>query len=112
MAQASIPYRIEWRPKARDDLRIAIGDIDEGSGKLAHPERAGAFVQELRSQIGQLAQRPEVGRAGRPGLPGQVRELMVSSDYIVFYRVLPQAGVVEILRMKPAGWQPAGRHGM
>lgn len=111
---------IQWRPRAQDDLRavirqIAWGDpgLDSpgpGSGGLqgagqAPPESGRTelvrlFGQALRSQIGKLAQCPRLGRTGRPGLQGDIRELVVHDDYIVFYRVLAQAGVVEILRIK------------
>jgi len=97
MANTRTSYRIEWRPKAREDLRAIIHDVEkEGVGK------AYAFGQALRDRIEPLAQNPELGRAGRPGLPDYVRELAVDAHYIVFYRVLGQARIVEILRMKHA----------
>lgn len=112
---------IQWRPKAQDDLRAVMQSIAQGdlgpaspvseSGRpqesrpgqfdAMRPGMARSFGQALRSQIDRLAQCPELGRTGRPGLPDDVRELVVHDDYIVFYRLLAQTGVIEILRMKP-----------
>lgn len=94
------PYRIEWRPKAREDLR----DIVQYIGR-DNPSRAKTFGQELRNKTQPLAQHPTIGRTGRPGLPNDVRELVVHPNYIVFYRVLANARTVEILRLKHAAQQ-------
>lgn len=90
-------YRIEWRPKAREDLHAVIQGVDKEG-----PGRAYAFGQALRDRIALLAQSSERGRAGRPGLPGYVREWAIDADYIVFYRVQAEARTVEILRVKHA----------
>jgi len=95
MAVAQIPYRIEWRPKAREDLRAIVRYIAEYD-----PGRARSFGQELRDKTQPLADYPALGRPGRPGLPASVRELIVHRNYIVFYRVLDAARTVEILRLK------------
>lgn len=89
------PYRIEWRPMAREDLRAIVRFIGKDS-----PVRANSFGQELRDKIELLARYPELGRQGRPGLPGWLRELVVHPNYIVFYRVLTETLSVEILRVK------------
>lgn len=94
------PYRIEWRPMARDDLRAIVRHIGKDN-----PTRAKSFVQELRDKTKPLAQHPELGRYGRPGLPEWLRELVVHPNYIVFYRVLAEARTVEILRVKHAAQQ-------
>jgi len=52
-----------------------------------------------------LRKHPKMGRTGRPGLPAFVRELVAHRNYIVFYRVLDDAGTVEILRVKHAAQQ-------
>jgi plasmid stabilization system protein ParE len=97
MAQATSPYRIEWRPRAREDLHAIVLRIDQDN-----PTRARSFGQELRDKTLPLAQHPHLGRSGRPGLPGFVRELVVHRNYIVFYRVRHRARTVEILRVKHA----------
>ena len=100
MAKAKTPYRIEWRPKAREDLRGIVRYIGKDN-----PTRAETFGQELRDKTLPLAQHPKMGRTGRPGLPAFVRELVAHRNYIVFYRVLDDAGTVEILRVKHAAQQ-------
>ena len=100
MAQAKTPYRIEWRPKAQEDLRAIVRYISRDN-----PARARSFGRELRDKTLLLAQHPELGRAGRPGLPDHVRELVAHRNYIVFYRVLHEARIVEILRLKHAAQQ-------
>lgn len=100
MAKAKTPYRIEWRPRAREDLRAIVAYIGRDN-----PNRALSFGQELRARTKPLAQHPELGRSGRPGLPDYVRELVVHQNYIIFYRVLAEARTVEILRVKHAAQQ-------
>jgi len=92
---AKTAYRIEWRPKAREDLRAIVAYIGKDN-----PIEARRFGQELRDKTRPLARHPELGRTGRPGLPNYVRELVAHRNYIIFYRVLVQACTVEILRVK------------
>lgn len=94
------PYRIEWRPMAREDLRAIMRHIGKDN-----PTRAKSFGQELRDKSKPLAQHPELGRQGRPGLPDWLRELVVHPNYIMFYRVLAEVRTVEILRVKHAAQQ-------
>lgn len=96
----SNPYRIEWRPMAREDLRGIVRYIGKDS-----PTQAKSFRKELRDKTKLLAQHPELGRKGRPGLPDWLRELVVHPNYIVFYRVLVEARTIEILRVKHAAQQ-------
>ncbi len=96
----SAPYRIEWRSMARDDLRAIVRYLGRDN-----PTRAKSSGQELRDKAKLLAQHPELGRKGRPGLPESLRELVVHPNYIVFYRVLAQARTVEILRLKHVAQQ-------
>ncbi|WP_045476174.1 type II toxin-antitoxin system RelE/ParE family toxin [Serpentinimonas barnesii] len=95
MAKAKAPYHIVWRPMAEADLDGIMDYIAQDN-----PTRAEAFGQQLRDKTLPLAQHPKLGRTGRPGLPAFVRELVVHPNYIVFYRVLADAGTVEILRVK------------
>ena len=85
---------------ARGDLRAIVEHIGKDN-----PARAKRFGQELRDKTEPLAQHPELGRKGRPGLPDWLRELVVHPNYIVFYRVLVEARTVEILRVKHAAQQ-------
>jgi len=97
MTQAQDPYRIEWRPKARDDLLAIAQELGTGDA-----ESASGFGQAVRDGMAKLAQQPCLGRVGRPGLPHGIRELAVWSDYLVFYRVCSDARAVEILRIRQA----------
>lgn len=94
------PYRIDWRPMARQDLRGIVRYIGKDN-----PTRAKSFGKELRDKTKPLAQHPELGRKGRPGLPEWLRELVVHRNYIIFYRVLDESSTVEILRVKHAAQQ-------
>ncbi|MCL2298234.1 MAG: type II toxin-antitoxin system RelE/ParE family toxin [Proteobacteria bacterium] len=100
MAKANRIYPIEWRPKASEDLLAIIRYIGKDD-----PVTARRFGQALRDSVSPLAQHPKLGRTGRPGLPDDVRELVVHRNYIVFYRVLDEAYTVEILRVKHAAQQ-------
>ncbi|MDY7577392.1 type II toxin-antitoxin system RelE/ParE family toxin [Herbaspirillum sp. RTI4] len=100
MAKTNSPYRIVWRPIAESDLDDIIDYIAQDN-----PFRAGTFGQELRDKTLSLAQHPELGRAGRPGLPAFLRELVVHRNYIVFYRVLAKIHTVEILRVRHVAQQ-------
>ena len=93
-------YRIEWRPMAMEDLRAIVRHI----GK-EYPTRAKDFGEALRDKTQPRARHPEMGRCGRPGLPGDVRELVVHPNYIVFYRVVAESRAVLVLRIKHAAQQ-------
>ena len=93
-------YRIEWRPMARDDLRAIVRYIGKDN-----PARARSFGKELHDKTKPLAQHPELGRTGRPGLPDWLHELAVHPNYIVFYRVLAEARTVQNLRVKHVAQQ-------
>jgi len=82
---------------ARDDLLGIVRYIGKDN-----PVRARSFGKDLRDKTKPLAQHPELGRPGR--LPG-IRELVVHSNYIVFYRVLAAARTVQILKVKHAAQQ-------
>lgn len=85
---------------ARNDLRTIVQYIGKDN-----PTRASGFGKELRDKTKPLAQHPELGRQGRPGLPDYLRELVVHPNYIVFYRVLAEPRTVQILRVKHAAQQ-------
>ena len=94
------PYRIEWRPMAREDLRAIVLYISQND-----PLRAKRFAQTLREKTLPLALYPAFGRKARQGLPEGLRELVVHPNYIVFYRVLPEHRTVEIVRVKHTSQQ-------
>lgn len=100
MAKTKANYRIEWRPQALEDLRAIVQYIGKDNSA-----RAKIFGQELRDKTLLLAEFPSMGRAGRPGLPEWLRELVAHKNYIVFYRVLEELRTVEVLRVKHAAQQ-------
>lgn len=89
------PYSIIWRPMAEADLDSIVDYIAEDN-----PTRAEKFGKALREKTLPLADFPNMGRPGRPGLPDWLRELVVHKHYIIFYRVLDKTRTVEILRVK------------
>lgn len=93
-------YRIVWRMAAEDDLSAIIDFIAADA-----PENALQFGARLQEKALLLAQNPRMGRAGRPGLPAEVRELVVHPNYLVFYRVIDAERTIEILRIKHAAQQ-------
>ncbi|MBO9790310.1 type II toxin-antitoxin system RelE/ParE family toxin [Xanthomonas phaseoli pv. dieffenbachiae] len=95
-----IAHAVEWTQFALEDLDALIDYIAQDN-----PARAYDFADEIYDKTLVLEQYPELGRPGRPGLPAGVRELVVHQNYIVLYRVLASAGVVEILRVKHAAQQ-------
>jgi toxin ParE1/3/4 len=88
-------HKVEWRQIARENLLSIIHYIRKDS-----PIRSESFGKELREKVTQLGAHPSLGRSGRPGMPTGTRELVVHSNYIVVYRVLPGTRTVEILRIR------------
>ncbi len=100
MAKPKTLYSIVWRPMAEADLDDIVDYIAQDN-----PVRAEEFGRELRAKVLPLAQHPKLGRSGRPGLPAFLRELVAHRNYIVFYRVLDEARIVEILRVRHVAQQ-------
>lgn len=100
MAKSKAPYSVIWRPIAAADLNNIIGYIAQDS-----PTRAKKFGQLLHDKTLPLAEFPNMGRTGRPGLPDWLHELVAHRNHIIFYRVLDEARTVEILRVKHAARQ-------
>lgn len=80
---------------ALKELRAIIAYIGKDNAA-----RAKSFGNELRAKAALLADHPLMGRAGRPGLPADIRELVAHSNYIVFYRVLSETRTVEIVTVR------------
>ena len=69
------------------------------------PARARSFARELRNKTLPLARSPELGRTDRPNLPAGFRELVIDRNYIAIYRILADAAVIEIVRIKHVAQQ-------
>lgn len=85
---------------AVNDLRAIVRFIGQDS-----PSRAKEFGKSIRNKVKALKAHPDLGRTGRPGHADWLRELVVHQNYIVFYRVLHERGLVEVLRVKHAAQQ-------
>lgn len=100
MVKSEKPYSVIWRPIAEADFDNIIDHIAQDS-----PVNAKKSGKELRDKTRQLAELPDSGRLGRPGLPDWLRELVAHKNYIIFCRVLNESRTVEILRVKHAAQQ-------
>lgn len=95
---------VRWRPQALDDLLAIRRFIARDD-----PRRAASFVADLREKVGVLAAHPEIGRPAGPGLPANMRLLVLHRNYLAYYRLVAgedQKEVVEVLRVKHARMQP------
>ncbi len=73
--------RLEWRAGAREDLLAIIKAIAEDK-----PLAARKFLADVEARVSALAAFPELGKTSdRDGATG-LRELVVHTNYIVFYR--------------------------
>ena len=81
---------VRWTRTALANLVAIVEYIEQDS-----PERAKSFALEIRAQTNNLADFPELGRAGR--VPG-TRELVVHPHYVIAYRV--RGITIEILRVQ------------
>ena len=93
-------YRLEWRPEARADMRALVRYIGRDN-----PKRARDFARELQDKASTLAEFPQIGRKNCTGLAESVRELVVHRNYVIFYRVLDENRMVEVLRVKHSAQQ-------
>ena len=73
--------RLEWRAAAREDLLAIIKAIAEDK-----PVAARKFLADVEARVYALAAFPELGKTSdRDGATG-LRELVVHTNYVVFYR--------------------------
>jgi toxin ParE1/3/4 len=81
--------QIRWSPEAADDLERIVEFISQ-----ENPAAAQRTAQDIYKRVGTLAAFPNLGKAGR--VYG-TREMPLSPlPFIVVYRVLEEAGTVEI----------------
>ena len=95
---------VRWRAQAVEDLRKIRRYIARDN-----PERAASFVIELRDKAELLSRHPEMGRTAGPGLPANMRVLVLHHNYLAYYRLVAAEGPVqrvEVLRVKHARMHP------
>lgn len=84
--------KVEWLPRAIDTRNAQLVYIAEDSAQAAR-----LVAGRLRDQVRQLAQFPEMGRAGRKR---GTRELVIRrTSLVVIYRLRPKLAKIEILRV-------------
>ena len=99
---------VRWRQQALDDLLAICNAIARDE-----PARAASFVTELREKVDVLAAHPEIGRPAGPGLPANMRLLVLHRNHLAYYRLVAaedQKELVEVLRVKTAT-MPSGATG-
>jgi toxin ParE1/3/4 len=93
--------RLEWRARASADLLKIVTDIADDN-----PDAAQALKDEIEAKANKLPNHPKLYK---PSLRvNGLRELVVRSNYIVFYR--ESAELVEIVNVVHARrqWPPGG----
>lgn len=78
-------------------LRKALKNLEQAYDYVAEDDldAAGRLVLKMQAAVGQLAEFPEMGRAGR--VEGTRELVILNSPYVVVYRV--KGKTVEILRV-------------
>ena len=87
--------RVEWRPKAEEDLLNLVAYIAQDN-----PDAAQALFDEVREKADQAIQHPMLYKAGR--VRG-TREIVVRPNYVVVYRIAGE--VLNVLRVLHARQQ-------
>lgn len=82
--------RVEWRPAAEEDALAILLYIARDN-----PAAAEDIYARIRSQVGHLADHPEMGRAGR--VKGTRELVIVRTPYVVVYRL--RGKTVQVLRV-------------
>lgn len=81
---------LRWREKAREDAKEIVAFIAQ-----RNPTAAYGLYDEIRKQVGQLIDQPNIGRLGR--IQGTRELVIVGLPYIVPYRI--NEDVIEVLRI-------------
>ncbi|MCM2479759.1 type II toxin-antitoxin system RelE/ParE family toxin [Serpentinimonas maccroryi] len=86
--------RLEWRPQASADLLQIVATIANDN-----PDAAQALKDEIEAKVGKLPDHPKLYR---PSVRVKgLRELVVRSNYIVFYREsLERVEVVNVIHAR------------
>jgi toxin ParE1/3/4 len=83
---------VEWRPRARRQLRAIYEYIEE-----RNPQAAENLVRLIRESVVLLAENPYVYRCGR--VP-DTREMIVHPNYLVVYRITDRITILNVLHTR------------
>lgn len=86
-------YRLTWAPSARLDLRELASYIAE-----SRPKASAGFVRNVFRTVEHLADYPKSGRVVPEFDDANIREVIRKPCRFI-YRVKPQEGIVEIVRV-------------
>ncbi len=93
---------VEWRPKASDDRNRIFDYIAEDN-----PSAALELDDRIEQQTDALPEHPELYK---PGRVRGTREMVLTPNYVLVYRIKRQASVIEIVRIIGARQRyPKGR---
>ncbi len=87
--------RVEWRPKAEEDLLELVAYIAQDN-----PDAAQALVDEVREKADQSIRHPMLYKAGRVS---GTREIVVRPNYVEVYRIA--GDMLNVLRVLHARQQ-------
>jgi toxin ParE1/3/4 len=83
---------VDWRPRARRQLKEIYEYIDERD-----PQAAENMLSLIREAVGALADVPYIYRRGRVS---NTREMVVHPNYLVIYRVTDRVIVLDVLHTR------------
>lgn len=87
--------RLEWKPKAHEDLLSIVDYIAQDN-----PDAADKLADEIEAKAAQLPKHPKLYKPGR--MRG-TREMVVRPNYIVVYAI--EADAISVLRVLHAAQQ-------
>lgn len=82
---------VEWRPKAREDRNDLFDYIAQDN-----PRAAIELDDRIATQTDALPQHPNLYK---PGRVRGTREIILTPNSVLVYRIKKQAGVIEIVRI-------------
>ncbi|MEM5372615.1 type II toxin-antitoxin system RelE/ParE family toxin [Paraburkholderia azotifigens] len=95
---------VEWRPKACEDRSRLFDYIAQDN-----PTAALELDDRIERQTDALPARPELYK---PGRVRGTREMVLTPNYVLVYRIRKQVGVIEIVRIIGARQRyPRGKQG-
>ena len=82
---------VEWRARAREDRITLFEYIAEDN-----PSAALELDDQIAAKTDALPQRPKLYK---PGRVSGTREMVLTPNYVLVYRIREKAGIIEIVRI-------------